>query len=226
MICGHVKNLRRFISWAHGMPPINTTQLCPRPKTNKPQQKCTQLASQIYTYRRCTQVNTHLSGRFPQTHTSHTHMLPAEVPGSPRCAARGRLASQSIPSHRFDAGGFANSSSHQMWSVCSLQVSPFLHLSCRWCFLLSLPHFSRSQSCFLNRTDFSIFPFFVQVQVWPRSRRATDAMSSCTFVTHPNRATRNYPGTALGTFSFAPSVSQPVSHKRRSAAHIQSLDTP
>ncbi|OTA64593.1 hypothetical protein K449DRAFT_271289 [Hypoxylon sp. EC38] len=66
---------------------------------------------------------------------SYPH-APCEVPESPWCAVHGRLASQSFPSHRFDAGGFANSSSHQMWSVCSLQVSLFLHLSCRRCFLL------------------------------------------------------------------------------------------
>ncbi|KAI1482752.1 hypothetical protein F4774DRAFT_368887, partial [Daldinia eschscholtzii] len=46
----------------------------------------------------------------------HTHMLPVEVPEVHVALFMVAFANQSIPSHHRDAGGFANSSSHQMWS--------------------------------------------------------------------------------------------------------------
>ncbi|KAI0851470.1 hypothetical protein F5Y00DRAFT_10122 [Daldinia vernicosa] len=81
-------------------------------------------------------MNNHLTGKTSNSISSnaynpyqiHTHMLPVEVPEVHVALFMVALRANQSPPNRRDAGGFANSSSHQMWSVCSLQVSLFLHL--------------------------------------------------------------------------------------------------
>ncbi|KAI0135569.1 hypothetical protein F4814DRAFT_27793 [Daldinia grandis] len=141
-------------------------------------------------------------------------MLPVEVPEVHVALFMVALVSQSIPSHRRDAGGFANSSSHQMWSVCSLQVSLFLHLFLPVTNAFSFFSFSSLTTDRLNPlrrpiivASFSLFPF--KLGLFSRSPcRATDAMSSSTFVPHLLQGRLSIPPPPSAALGASPSRSQ------------------
>ncbi|KAI0383780.1 hypothetical protein F5Y04DRAFT_21009 [Hypomontagnella monticulosa] len=97
-----------------------------------------------------------------------------------------------------------------MWSVCSLQVSLFLHLSCRRCFLpfSSLLHAVSVDS--EGSVSSSLTCFLLKVKLWPRPRRATGRHTELQYLPHtwPERqgGIPPNPGATPGAFSFALSV--------------------